>query len=151
MLRHTMIDTFKAATFAAFGALAAYFEPIERFLQVVALLYFANLIVAIVTDKLKNSSPPSIKKFWNSIKELTWYLFLIFLIFTVSERMDFEDGAIYVIKAVMALVIYFYSVNILKNATILSPQNRFVKVLYMLMTIDFLEKFAPWAKKYINE
>ena len=55
------------------------------------------------------------------------------------------------IKAVMALVIYFYSVNILKNATILSPQNRFVKVLYMLMTIDFLEKFAPWAKKYINE
>ena len=57
-----MIDTFKAATFAAFGAIAAYFEPIERFLQVVALLYFANLIVAIVTDKLKNSSPPSIKK-----------------------------------------------------------------------------------------
>ena len=56
-----MIDTFKAATFAAFGAIAAYFEPIERFLQVVALLYFANLIVAIVTDKLKNSSPPSIK------------------------------------------------------------------------------------------
>jgi len=86
-----------------------------------------------------------------SILAVSFLTSVIFLIFTVSERMDFEDGAIYVIKAVMGLVIYFYSVNILKNATILSPQNRFVKVLYMLMTIDFLEKFAPWAKKYINE
>ena len=84
----------------------------------------------------------SVQFFLYDVIKITLLLcFLIFLIFTVSERMDFEDGAIYVIKAVMALVIYFYSVNILKNATILSPHNRFVNVLYMLMTIDFIEKF----------
>jgi uncharacterized membrane protein YeiH len=151
MLRHTMIDTFKTMVVAACSALIAYFEPIDRFIFVTMLLYFTNLGVGVVADIYLTRTPPSIVKFWKSVKELATYLGVIFLVFTVSEKMDFDDGAIYIVKALMCLVIYFYTVNILKNGRRTNPKNKFIKVLYMLMTIDFLEKFAPWAKKYINE
>lgn len=152
-MKRTMeiIDAFKTFILLSVATIMSYLQPIENLLSVVSLLYLLNLIIAIIADLKANSAPPNMRKFLQSIIELCWYLVFILLIFIVADRMNVDDGALHVIKGVVWLIIYFYGVNILKNARTITPRNKLIKVLYQMFSIYFIDKVIPWAKKFIIE
>ena len=116
--------------------IASAISPIEGALFILGLSVTVNILYGIRADKVVNEKNFSLKKAWEAIQQMLLFWMLIFVIHSTGSR--FEDEALNKIgvKWLTYVAVYFYIVNILKNAKQLHPSNKAVEFLYDVLTTD---------------
>lgn len=61
-------------------------------------------------------------------------------IFFVGEKIGNPSGAMQCITGIVYALIYFYSVNILRNIKGIFPHSRLIAFLYMVVSVEFVKK-----------
>lgn len=140
------VDFFEHIGRAFMGsAILAYFAPIEIRFKVVAILALVDLIFGFFADK----GHFHFKKFFKSIIGLGSYLALMCLVYIVGSMQEEEIAALYVVKTISWLFLYFYGRNILRNLRILRPNDKAIAVIYYIFNMEALKKI-PGLKEYYD-
>ena len=82
----------------------------------------------------------SLKKACICFLEATVLFVLMSSIFFVGEKIGNPSGAMQCITGIVYALIYFYSVNILRNIKGIFPNSRLIAFLYMVVSVEFVKK-----------
>lgn len=124
----------------------AFFQPIQDFLIVIAILFFFNYILGWGADMLKKKDW-SLKKSLDAIWQLVAFFLLLFLSFGVGRKMHIDEKALIDFASWLTwVIIYFYATNILRNWKNIQPKNDVVSLIYWVVTVQFVKNI-----KYLNE
>ena len=89
------------------------------------------------------------KKFFRCIVETLVFYVIVLSIYVIGEKMGNPDGAIQCISGVVYAIIYFYTVNILRNAHKLLPRSKGIKFMYYVLSFEVMKKI-PYLQQYIE-
>lgn len=117
-----------------------FFHPIHDFLLVVFVLFILNFIYGLLSDILRGGEF-SLKKAFQSIWYVVGFMLLLFLAFGIGKKMHIDDESVISFTSwITWVVIYFYSINILRNWKEIQPKNEVVSFLYWVLSVKFVEK-----------
>ena len=137
------MEQFKSFALFTLGAIAAWINPI--ILNVVALLiiFFVNFLFSWIAAMSENESW-NFKKAWDSITQACVFFTLVTVMFSLGKLQGNEEGVLQWVSLLIYVVIYFYSVNVLKNIIIIFPAKsvgyRIVNFLHHAITIEFIKQ-----------
>jgi multisubunit Na+/H+ antiporter MnhB subunit len=80
------------------------------------------------------------------METLVFYV-IVLSIYIIGEKMGNPDGAVQCISGVVYAIIYFYAVNILRNAYKLLPKSKGLKFIYYVLSFEILKKI-PYLQQY---
>ena len=144
-----MTDFLKVILLTAISNALAYLSPIHNAMQVLAIVFIADMIFAMIADivVLKNSFKP--KKFLTAFFYVAVYLFVIVFVYVVGEKMGDEEQSLYIDKTITYIFIGFYCVNILKNLKIIAPDSKPIAFLYFMFGFEFMKR-VPNLYEFMN-
>lgn len=117
--------------------------PIHDFLRVIIILATVNIIFGWYADVVGWSFKKAFKAFFY----LAGYITLLILILVLGTYMHLEHSAVNEATSWTTWVmIYFYTVNILRNWHNKQPDNQVIALLYWLLTFKIFERI-----KYLKE
>ena len=132
------------------AAVGAYFAPVGSIFLGVAWVFRVNFIFGLLNGVVAKKESFSFRKAFSCIVEATILYILMVSIFFVGDRIGNPAGAMQCITAVVYALIYFYTVNILKNLKGLLPGSSTVRFLYWILSIEFVRKI-PFIGNYIDQ
>ncbi|MCL2650312.1 MAG: hypothetical protein FWD60_04695 [Candidatus Azobacteroides sp.] len=135
----------------AYAGVLSYFasliSPVHDFIVVLIALATLNIIFGLIEDWFN----------WNFLKAfksfiyIGGYLFLLLLAVFVTEMMKVKQSDITDITAwITWVMIWFYSTNILRNWTLIQPENKVIAFIYWVVSFKMIEKIK-WLKEYIDK
>ena len=92
----------------------------------------------------------SFKKFILAAGYLLVYLGIVVMVYAVGKYQDDTQEALYVVKVITYVFIYFYSSNILKNLHLLMPDNPVIRFLDYFIGLQFTRKVA-WLEEFLKK
>lgn len=117
-----------------------FFHPIHDFLLVVFILFILNFLYGLISDMYQGGEF-SLKKAFQSIWYVVGFMLLLFLAFGIGKKMRIDDESVISFTSwITWVVIYFYSINILRNWKEIQPKNEVVSFLYWVLSVKFVEK-----------
>ncbi len=125
-----------------FSVAMAYFAPIEDMVFTIFFLFLVNCIVGMVTGMLVEREGFRLRKFVRCIAETLAFYLIVVCLFVVGKNMDNMDGAMQAIGGVIYSILYFYSVNVLRNLTYIFPDSQTLVFLYYVVSFEFIKKFS---------
>ncbi len=133
-------NVIKNALAAILSVAMAYFAPIEDMVFTIFYIFLVNCVVGMVTGIIADGEPFSFKKFIRCLFEtLTFYLIVVCM-FVIGRNMNNMDGAMQAIGGVIYAIIYFSSVNVLRNLTHIFPDSKVLLFLYYVVSFEVLKK-----------
>ncbi|MBQ3189411.1 MAG: hypothetical protein IJB60_08285 [Bacteroidaceae bacterium] len=123
-----------------FSVAMAYFAPIQDMVFIIFFLFLVNCIVGMITGMLVEREGFRLRKFIHCISETLAFYLIVVCLFVVGRNMDNMDGAMQAIGGVIYSIIYFYSVNVLRNLTYIFPESRTLIFLYWMVSFEFIKK-----------
>lgn len=141
----------KHLLFAA-GCLAAYFEPLGFLLRLVAVLFAVDFVSGFVKSRkiCGRWTFRSGKLRWSFVKMFV-YMAVMALTFYVCEAMQLaRDTALSVVKIEVWCVVYIEGLSIVENLRVLFPNDRFLKFIHYLLSVEFL-KYIPLLNDFLKE
>lgn len=123
-----------------FSVAMAYFAPIQDMVFTIFFLFLVNCIVGMITGMLVEREGFRLRKFIHCISETLAFYLIVVCLFVVGRNMDNMDGAMQAIGGVIYSIIYFYSVNVLRNLTYIFPESRTLIFLYWMVSFEFIKK-----------
>ncbi len=142
-----MIDTIKNLFVTVASVLIGYFAPLGNIVFVIFFVFLLNCIFGLIAGLGVEGERFNLKKFFRCILETLVYYSIILSIYVVGEKMDNADGAIQCISGVTYAIIYFFSVNILRNAHKLLPKSRTLQFLYYVLSFEVVKKI-PYLQQF---
>ena len=128
----------------------AYFAPISDMVFVIFYLFLLNMLAGMVAGMIVDNETFKLKKFFRCITE-TFVLYVIVLsVFCLGEKMGNKDGAMQCISGIVYAIIYFYSVNILRNLIKVMPDSKPIAFLYYLVSFEIVKKI-PYLHDFNNK
>ena len=125
----------------------AYFAPISDMVFVIFYLFLLNMMAGMIAGMVVDDEEFKLKKFFRCITE-TFVLYVIVLsVFLLGEKMGNKGGAMQCISGIVYAIMYFYSVNILRNLKKLLPGSRPIAFLYYVVSFEFVKK-VPFLKEF---
>lgn len=154
-------DYIQALSIAALTAISAYFDSTITFLAALLIAFVFNILAGFRADEVKITIrrifPPIFlknfqgNKFKDSLMELLIITFVTYLLKTIADLMKYQNQSAYVVQLLMAIAIYYYLRNGLKNLKIVYPKNRFIAVVYFLLAFKFRQLVGGDVADIIDE
>ncbi len=140
------------ATF--FAGILAYLSPLTGDFISLICVFGLNFCAGLFTDLLINGTSFKFRKAFHCIKEATIFMILVCAIYFIGDHKGSPQGALQCISLITYSLLYFYSVNILKNMIQLCPVSsvgyKAVSFLYYIVSIEFA-KHIPGLTNYLNK
>ena len=142
-----MFDTIRNLFITITSVLIGYFAPLKDIVFVIFFVFLLNCIFGLVAGVGVQGEKFSLKKFSRCIMETLVFYVIVLSIFVVGEKMGNQDGALQCISGVVYAIIYFYSVNILRNTHKLLPKSKVVSFLYYVLSFEVIKKI-PYLQQF---
>ena len=142
-----MYNTIRNLFVTIAGVLLGYFAPLKDIVFVIFFIFLLNCIFGLVAGVGVQGEKFSLKKFFRCIMETLVFYVIVLSIFVIGEKMGNVDGALQCISGVVYAIIYFYSVNILRNVNKLLPKSKVIKFLYYVLSFEVIKKI-PYLQQF---
>ena len=142
-----MYNTIRNLIITIAGVLLGYFAPLKDIVFVIFFIFLLNCIFGLVAGVGVQGEKFSLKKFFRCIMETLVFYVIVLSIFVIGEKMGNLDGALQCISGVVYAIIYFYSVNILRNVNKLLPKSKVIKFLYFVLSFEVIKKI-PYLQQF---
>lgn len=142
-----MFDTLRNLFVTITSVLVGYFAPLKDVVFVIFFVFLLNCIFGLLAGVGVQGERFSLKKFFRCIMETLVFYIIVLSIYLVGEKMGNPSGAIQCISGVVYAIIYFYAVNILRNAHKLLPKSKGIKFLFYVLSFEVIKKI-PYLKQY---
>ena len=142
-----MYDTLRNLIISISSVLVGYFAPLKDVVFVIFFVFLLNCIFGLVAGVGVQGEKFSLKKFFRCIMETLVFYVIVLSIYLVGEKMGNPDGAVQCISGVVYAIIYFYFVNILRNAHKLLPNSKGIKFLFYVLSFEIIKKI-PYLQEY---
>lgn len=139
------IDILKALAAAFIGTVLAVVQPVQGALTLLLTFAGIDIIFGIITGVFKSHERFGFRKFILAALYLMIYLGVVVMIYTVGRFQNDIDEALYLVKIITYVFIYFYSANILKNMKRLMPDNAVIRFLDYFIGMQFMKKSGAIA------
>lgn len=146
-----IIDIIKTLSAALVGALLAVTRPVQGALTLLLTFAGLDILFGILSGVFKARERFGFRKFIMSALYLALYLGVIVMIYTVGHFQNDTDEALYLVKIITYVFIYFYSTNILKNIRRLIPDNRVIRFMDYFISLQFMNRIDAIADFMHNE
>ena len=147
-----MIEQIKNMAVGIVLAILAYLEPIESELQSLFLVFFLNFLFGYLSDMVKGEDF-SFKKAIVCIGHAAVFFILCAAVYVIGRLKGQMGGSVQCVSFITYLVIYFYSLNILRNCKKIFKDEtapwHVVNTLYFILRFKFIEKI-PYLKEYLD-
>ena len=144
-----MFDTIKNLFITITSVLVGYFAPLKDIVFVIFFIFLLNCLFGLFAGVSVQGDKFSLKKFFRCIMETLVFYVIVLSIYLVGEKMGNPDGAIQCISGVVYAIIYFYTVNILRNAHKLLPKSKVLKFLFYVLSFEVIKKI-PYLQQYMD-
>lgn len=139
-----MIDYLKTLIVSVFTGVTVFLHPIAGDVYSLVIIFALNFLFGLLNGLIVKGESFQFKKAWRCILEAAMFFVLVASIFSIGKLKDAESGAIQCVSYVVYSVIYFYAVNVLKNAKgLFKPSSAARKVLnwiYYVISVEFVKK-----------
>lgn len=142
-----MFDTIRNLLATIAGVLLGYFAPLKDIVFVIFFIFLLNCIFGLLAGVGVEGERFNLKKFFRCIMETLVFYIIVLSIYIIGEKMGNPDGAVQCISGVVYAIIYFYAVNILRNAHKLLPKSKGLKFLYYVLSFEIIKKI-PYLQQY---
>lgn len=135
----------------ALAAIAAYFDTTITFVYALLLGFSFNILAGLRADRVyfKMIRFPFFSlinfrgsKFKDSLVELAVILFVTYLLKAVVDLMHFDDKSAYAVQILIAIAVYYYLSNGLRNLRQAYPNNKWISAVHYIVSLKF-RKIAP--------
>lgn len=144
-----MYDTLRNLFITVFSVLIGYFSPLKDIVFVIFFVFLLNCLFGLVAGIGVDGERFSLKKCFRCIMETMVFYVIVLSIYLVGEKMGNPSGAIQCISGVVYAIIYFYTVNILRNAHKLLPKSKGIKFIYYILSFEVIKKI-PYLQQYVE-
>lgn len=142
-----MLDTIRNLIVTIASVVVGYFAPLRDVVFVIFFIFLLNCIFGLVAGVGVQGERFSIRKFFRCILETLVFYVIVLSIYVVGEKMGNPSGALQCISGVVYAIIYFYSVNILRNCHKLFPTSKGIKFMYYVLSFEVIRKI-PYLAQY---
>lgn len=146
-------STVKSFLVSLLTGLAAYLHPLQGDMYSLMSVFVLNFLFGLLAGLLANSESFEFRKAWKCISEATIFFVMVCAIYFIGEHKGNPDGALQCVSFVTYSILYFYTVNILRNLKQLLPNNsvgyKVVAWLHWVVSVEFV-KNIPHLKEYLN-
>ena len=146
-IMENLFTPLKSMLVTALCAVLAFFAPIANMIFVIFIIFLMNCVAGILADIIVNRSTFDLKKFVHCLFETFIVFILVTAVYGIGEKLLNVSGAIQCIAAIVYSILYFYSVNILKNCHRMLPSSRVIKFLYYVLSFEIIKKL-PYMEKF---
>lgn len=144
------MESIKSYIAISMAAILAYFQPIHSVLEAITLLFVINFLVGLMAGLFANRECFDFKKAFRCITEASVLLFILASVFFIGDHAGAKGQALQAISTIAYALIYFYSVNIVKNLKQLLPKSRSIAFLYNLISIELIAKI-PYLNNFLKD
>lgn len=137
---------------AMMATIVAYFDTTYTFLLALLFGFIFNILAGLRADEVR---PVIMTRFpyiaWfnysgHKLKDSLMELFLItsitYLLKLMIDLFKYNDKSVYAVQILLAVAVYYYFTNGLKNLTKVYPKNKWLHFLYYLISFQF-RKMVP--------
>ena len=142
-----MFDTIKNLIVTIASVMVGYFAPLKDMVFVIFFVFLLNCVFGLIAGVGVQKERFNLKKFFRCIMETLVFYVVVLSVYLVGEKMGNPAGAIQCISGVVYAIVYFYAVNILRNAHKLLPKSRGIKFLYYVLSFEMIKKI-PYLQQY---
>lgn len=139
----------QASLIGIISAVAAYFDSTLSFLAALILSFLFNVIAGFRADEVRvrivRIIPPKFLQNFNgnklkdSLMELFLITFITYLMKGLIDLMQKQDLSAYAVQFLIAVAIYYYLRNGLRNLVKVYPKVKFIKLVYYLIAFKLKE------------
>ena len=142
-----MLNTVRNLIVTIFGVLLGYFAPLKDIVFVIFFVFLLNCLFGLLAGVGVEGERFNLKKFFLCICETLVFYVVVLSIYVIGEKMGNPAGAIQCISGVVYAIIYFYCVNILRNAHKLLPKTKVIYFLYYVLSFEIIKKI-PYLQQF---
>ena len=147
-----MIEQIKNMAVGIVLSILAYLEPIDGELKSLFLVFFLNFVFGYLSGMVKGEDF-SLKKALVCIGHAAIFFVLCASVYVIGKAKGQMAGAVQCVSFITYLVLYFYSLNILKNCKKIFKEDtapwHVVNTLYFILRFKFIEQM-PFLKDYLD-
>ena len=148
-----MIEKLKDLFICFVMSVLAYLKPIEGELWSLFLIFALNFVFGYLADMIANGEDFKFKKAFRCICEATVFFILCAVIYAIGRFKGQEAGALQCVSFITYTIIYFYSMNVLRNLKQIfregtTPWN-VIAFLYYVLRFKFIKRI-PLLSDYMN-
>ena len=140
------MQTSKSFIAVSLATILSYFQPIQSILTAILWLFVLNFLFGLVAGIVANKENFSFRKAFTCISEVSVFLVILSTIFFIGDHLGARGGAMQAISTITYALLYFYSVNILKNLKLLFPASKGLIWIYNLLSIELIAKLPRLNK-----
>lgn len=144
-----MYDTFKNLIVSVTSVLIGYFAPLKDIVFVIFFIFLLNCLFGLLAGVGVEGERFNLKKFFRCIMETLVFYVIVLSIYLIGEKMGNPSGSIQCISGVVYAIIYFYTVNILRNASKLLPKSKVIHFLFYVLSFEVIRKI-PYLQQYLE-
>lgn len=120
--------------------MASIYVPLHDVFNILLFAFTANIFAGIVADVNINKNRFCIKKAFDAVKHLGFYMFLVVFFFQAGTSLKDEVIRDYGVKWATLIVLYYYITNISRNCLIVFPNNKGIEFIYLVLTTQIFNK-----------
>lgn len=142
------MEKYKEAFVFVSASVAAYFDTTISFLYALLIGFAFNIFAGLRADEVKivMTRFPAFglinykgQKLVDSLKELSLITFITYMLKAIIDLMKFDEKSAYVVQVLIAIALYYYVKNGLRNLSKAYPKVRWIRMLYFLVSFKFKE------------
>lgn len=137
----------KSVLVTALCAVGAFFAPIANLIFAIFIIFLLNCIAGLIADIAISRKKFDLKKFFHCLFETMVFYVIIMAIYVIGDKLLNMEGAIQCSTVIVYAILYFYSVNILRNCHLLFPDSKTLKFLYFVMSFEIIKKI-PYMERF---
>lgn len=137
----------KSVLVTALCAVGAFFAPIANLIFAIFIIFLLNCIAGLIADIAISHKKFDLKKFFHCLFETMVFYVIIMAIYVIGDKLLNMEGAIQCSTVIVYAILYFYSVNILRNCHLLFPDSKTLKFLYFVMSFEIIKKI-PYMERF---
>lgn len=128
-----------------FGYFLAIFDPISGMIYALLITMFFNCLLGITADR-EQGNTYSFKKMFKCFKEYAFIVGGMFFSAMICNHMSSIDSGVIVMRTICWAAILIYAKNMVRNATIIFPDSRFLAFFHWVVDFKFIKK-----NEYLSE
>lgn len=137
----------KSVLVTALCAVGAFFAPIANLIFAIFIIFLLNCIAGLIADIAISRKKFDLKKFFHCLFETMVFYVIIMAIYVIGDKLLNMTGAIQCSTVIVYAILYFYSVNILRNCHLLFPDSKTLKFLYYVLSFEVIKKI-PYMERF---
>ena len=124
-----------------FAVVISYIAPIYDYVIIIAYIFLINFIIGLIEDIIVKHKTFKCKKFYFCLCEMLVFYLLVGSVYFIGNKFHNKAMALQCISAIVSIVTYFYSLNILTNI------NRAISFIHYIVSFEIVKKI-PYFKEF---